>query len=77
MDRMVKPVDGWMNPENSLVEVKVVYIPIIYKALAPSQVVVWDFWTINSISMGGCVVRRGAGAEIFGDMIGLVKNASW
>ncbi len=23
--------------------------PIIYRALAPSQVVVWDFWTINSI----------------------------
>ena len=23
--------------------------PIIYKVLAPSQVVVWDFWTINSM----------------------------
>ena len=34
-------VDGW-NPVNSPVEGQVVY-PIIYKVLAPSQVVVWDF----------------------------------
>ena len=27
--------------------------PIVYKVLAPSQVVVWDFWTINS-TLGPC-----------------------
>ena len=28
----------------------------------------------STVSMGGRMVRRGGGAEIFGDMIGLVKN---
>ena len=32
-----------INPVNSPVEVKVVYL-MIYKVLAPSQVVVWDFF---------------------------------
>ena len=36
------------NPVNSPVEGKVVY-PIIYRVLAPSQVVVWDFWTIKGM----------------------------
>ena len=36
-------VDGW-NPANQL---RLVVYPIIYKVLTPSQVVVWDFWTIN------------------------------
>ena len=28
--------------------VDMVNMPILYRVLAPSQVVVWDFWTINS-----------------------------
>ena len=31
--------------------------PIIYKVLAPSQVVVWDFWTINSIKQPGWLME--------------------
>ena len=34
------------NPANQL---RSVVYPILYKVLAPSQVVVWNFWTINSI----------------------------
>ena len=41
---------GPQNPVNSPVEGMVVEIPIIYKVLAPSQAVVWDFGTINGIS---------------------------
>ena len=37
------------NPVNSPVEVDS-WNPIIYRVLAPSQVVVWDFWTINSMN---------------------------
>ena len=37
------------NPANQLSLGK---YPIIYKVLASSQVVVWDFWTINSITIG-------------------------
>ena len=29
-------------------QLRLIVYPIIYKVLAPSQVVVWDFWTINS-----------------------------
>ena len=36
------------NPANSPVEVGSDH-PIIHRVLAPSQVVVWDFWTINSM----------------------------
>ena len=41
----------WWQPEirPSPVEGTVLY-PTIYRLLAPSQVVVWDFWTINSIT---------------------------
>ena len=37
-------VDGW-NPADQL---RLVVYPIIYRVLYTSQVVVWDFWTINS-----------------------------
>ena len=37
--------------ESSPVEGQVVEIPIIYGVLAPSQVVVWDFWTIDTMSL--------------------------
>ncbi len=30
---------------------RLVVYPIIYKVLVPSQVVVWDFWTINNITI--------------------------
>ena len=40
------------NPANQL---RLVVYPTIYKVLALSQVVVWDFWTINSMDYG-CVV---------------------
>ena len=30
-------------------QLRLVVYPMIYRALGPSQVVVWDFWTINSI----------------------------
>ena len=36
--------------EEILHQLRLVVYPIIYKVLAPSQVVVWDFWTINSIT---------------------------
>ncbi len=39
-------VDGW-EIRRSPVEGQVVF-PIIYRVSAPSQVVVWDFLTINS-----------------------------
>ena len=38
--KMDDTVDGW-NPANQL---RLVVYPIIYKVLAPSQVVVWDFF---------------------------------
>ena len=38
-------VDGW-NPANQL---RLVLYPIVYMFFYTSQVVVWDFWTINSI----------------------------
>ena len=34
--------------EEILDQLRLVLYPIIYKVLAPSQVVVWDFWTINT-----------------------------
>ena len=37
--------------EEILHQLKLVVYPIIYKVLAPSQVVIWDFWTINSMSI--------------------------
>ena len=31
-------------------QLRLVVYPIIFRVLAPSQVVVWDFWTINRIA---------------------------
>ena len=41
-------VDGW-NLANQL---RLVVYPVIYDRIYTSQVVVWDFWTINSMNIG-------------------------
>ena len=43
----LQTVDGSFEIRRSTVEVGS-WNPIIYKVLAPSQVVLWDFWSINS-----------------------------
>ncbi len=34
-------------------QLRLLVYPMIYRVLAPSQVVLWDFWTINSMSSHG------------------------
>ena len=42
------------NPANQL---RLVAYPIVYRVLAPSQVIVWDFWTINSRKQYICIYQ--------------------
>ena len=39
-------------------QLRLVVYPIICKVLAPSQVVVWDFWTINSMPSGPSAINN-------------------
>ena len=49
--RVLNFANGWFFVRNPANQLSLGKYPIIYKVLAPSQVVVWDIWTI-SITIG-------------------------
>ena len=79
MDRMVKPCETcwWLNESGKLTSWGEGSVSPLFTTLAPSKRWLFGISSINSISMGGCAVRRGSGAVIFGffgDMIGFGKR---
>ena len=50
--RIGNPANHTVDETNPANQLRLVVDPIISRVLAPSQVVAWDFWTINSIHLG-------------------------